>query len=558
MRRQILALLILAGAVCTSADDFNGGPSYVKDVAPIIKANCAECHRAGQIAPMSLLNFEEVRPWAKAIRKAVAERTMPPWFADPKYGKFRDAMVLKKTEIETIGRWVETGAPRGEGPEPPAPEFANTEWRMKGIDQVFEVPQSFTLPDDLEDQTRSFVIPTNLKEDKWVIGTELLPSAPSVVHHILVFVAPPGVNAGAMGEGETAASGGGAGRSPFGGGGAGLLGAGRAGLLAGGGFGPGLFAKFGPGTNPEVWQEGRGRLLPAGSSLVLSIHYHKQPGPGTSKTDRSRIALKYAKGPVEHPITSAWIADPTFRIPAGDPNFQSVSVFQFNDDGQIYGLTPHMHLRGKDFRYEAIYPDGKTEILLDVPRYNFSWQISYIFEKPLSIPTGTKIRAIAHWDNSAGNPRNPDPTKATGWGSASTDEMMIGFMDYTYNTKKDSQEQFGVPEGKEYMRDLLALRSGGGEITFDKLLAILDKNHDGKIQLNEVSLPGPFTQFLESADTNKDGALDASEGESFVRMFSAMRAGLGSRPGGLAGPRPGGLGATLRSNATQSSPSGTK
>ncbi len=522
MRRQLLALLMLAGAVGVEAADTGSAPTYVKDVAPIIHAHCAECHRAGQIGPMSLLSFEDVRPWAKSVRKTVSERTMPPWFADEQYGKFRDAMVLQKSEIETIERWVDAGSPRGEGLEPALPEFAKTEWRMEGIDQIFEMTESFVIPDSLEDQYFNFVIPTNLTEDRWVIGTELLPGAADVVHHILVFIAPPGSDASAMGEG------------------------GRGGAA---GLGSGLFAKYGPGTNPEVWHDGRGRLLPAGSSFVFQMHYHKEPGPGTSRTDRSRIALKYAKSPVEHPITTAWIADPTFQIPAGDPNYKSVSIFEFSDSGHIYGLTPHMHLRGKDFRYEAVYPDGKSEILLDIPRYNFNWQISYILDQPKAMPKGTKIRAIAHWDNSANNPHNPDPTKTVTWGSPTTDEMMIGFMDYTYETNKDSQEQFGVPEGKEYMRDLFALRSGGGEITFEKLAKILDKDGDGKIQLTEVSLPAQMGKFLEGADRNKDGALDASEGEGFIKMFTAMRRGGQGRRGG-----PLGTGRSSNSSPTSDSP----
>jgi len=433
LRITSLAAVLACAALSARADDnAPDGVTYSKDVAPILNQRCGECHRPGQIGPMSLLNFEEARPWAKSIKKSITDRTMPPWFADPQYGHFKDAMVMTPEEIATVVKWVDAGAPEGNKADlPPEPEFARIEWRMGKPDMIFEMTEAYTVPDDVEDIYQHFIIPSGLTEDKWVTATELLPGATDAVHHILVFLAPAGKvdkskldelaeeEDGDFEEGTDE----------------------EAGLM-----GSGLFAKYGPGSNPEIWHSGRGRKMPAGCNIVFQVHYHKQPGPGTAKVDLSKLAVKFADGPVEHPITTAWIAHPSFVIPAGSPDHKAESVFKFIDDGQIYALTPHLHLRGKSFTYTAEYPDGSTAILLDVPKWNFNWQISYVLQEPLDIPKGTKIRATAHWDNSTNNPHNPDPTLEIRWGNPSTDEMMIGFMDYSYNRLKKHQSQFGMPE----------------------------------------------------------------------------------------------------------------
>lgn len=453
---RILPGLLLASVSGASASEV----TYVRDVAPILFAKCAECHRPGQIGPMSLLGYEETRPWAKSIAKVVEDRSMPPWLANPDHGQFRDSMALEPAQIETIRQWVAQGAPRGEG-EVAAniPAFRDNAWRMGTPDQVFEMEKEFLIEDDVEDLYHTLVIPTGLTEDKWVVGTELLPGAAEAVHHILVFLAPPGADLSEFSEDEEGGEAGGRERLEADASGDGegepRRGRGDPGRRSRTDRGAGLFAKYGPGSNPEVWHEGRGRLLPAGWNFVLQMHYHKTPGPGTAVKDRSKLAVKYADGPVEHPITTAWIVDPSFVIPPGAPLVESQSVFRFIDDGHIYALTPHLHMRGKDFRYVAEFPDGSTEILLDVPRWDFNWQISYILQEPRAIPKGTKIRAIAHWDNSPENPNNPDPTKEVVWGGPSTAEMMIGFMDYTYVTKKKFQAQYGLPEsGKNPFQEI--------------------------------------------------------------------------------------------------------
>ncbi len=439
--RMGLATVALSFGGNVLADDApSASPTFTKDIAPILHKNCAECHRQGQIGPMSLVSYDDVRPWAKSVKKTVAERSMPPWFADPAIGHFKDSKVLSAEQIALITKWVDQGAPKGEGEAPTPPEFKDNVWRMGTPDQVFEMPEPFTVADEVEDLYQVFVIPSGLTEDKWVVGTELLPSAYEVVHHILVFIAPGDLDVNALKEELSEEQADGQDGSAF-------EKQGNKERRRSSGMGAGLFAKFGPGTNPEIWHDGRGRKMTKGCNIIFQTHFHKTPGAGTAKIERSKLAVKYASGPVEHPITTAWIVNPTFRIPAGDPNYEAVSSFRFIDDGQIYALTPHLHMRGKDFHYEAVYPDGTKQTLLSVPKWNFNWQLSYVFQEPISIPKGTKIRAVAHWDNSKDNPNNPDATIDVSWGGPSTDEMMIGFMDYTYNRLKKHQGQYGLPEG---------------------------------------------------------------------------------------------------------------
>lgn len=407
-----------------------GAVTYAEHVEPILAAACVDCHRPGQIGPMSLTNYEEVRPWAKSIRRVVTERTMPPWHADPAHGQFASDRSLSEEKIAAVASWVDSGAPLGDASKLAPPRtFDDEGWMMGEPDQVFTMVEPHVVADEIEDKYEVFIIPSGLTEDKWVTATELKAGAPDAVHHILVFIALPGIIPDEKivevlsSEEQTDDS------------------------LDPRVFQGGLFAKYAPGANPEIWPPGYGRKLPAGCLIVFQNHYHKEPGAGTARTDRSSLAVKFADGPVEHPITTAWLAHFFFEIEPGAKETRASSLFKFIDDGKIHALAPHLHLRGKEFVFEANYPDGSSEILLRVPRYDFNWQTSYILAEPKVIPKGTTIRATGVWDNSAENPNNPDPSKKVVWGNASTDEMMIGFMDYTYDTKKRFQGMFGAPEG---------------------------------------------------------------------------------------------------------------
>lgn len=399
------------------ADDFNSAQNatvtYARDVAPILFENCSECHRPGQIGPMSLLNYKETRPWARSIKKSVIAKTMPPWFSDDAPGKFSNEHTLTDKEIATIAGWVDQGAKLGDPSDlPAAPEFADGAWGIGTPDQIFTMVEPFEVSDDLEDYYHHTAIPANFEEDRWIKAVELQPGDRSVVHHILVFMQ----EAGTFSEDSFDSD-------------------------------MNLLAKFAPGNNPDIFPADHGKMIPAGKDIVFQVHYHKEPGAGTGTFDQSSMGVIYADGPVEHPITTAWLVNPMIELAPGDDNYELRSTFRFIDNGTIYAMAPHMHLRGRKARYIAEYPDGTEETLLNVPAFDFNWQMNYYFAEPKQIPKGTKVRFYASYDNSANNPFNPDPTIEVNWGNATTDEMMIGYMDYTYEKRKKYQRRVALPEG---------------------------------------------------------------------------------------------------------------
>lgn len=397
--------------------------TYAKDIAPILNENCSTCHRPEQVAPMSLLNYQQVRPWAKSIKKAVVEGTMPPWHASPDYGEFKGARVLSSEDIGKIVAWVDQGARGGDlSQAPPEPQFDDVTWRIGKPDALFTMTEPFHVSDDVVDRYEHFVIPASHPEDRDIVAMEIRAGAAEVVHHVLVYAIPNSVDNPNIFEDPTTA----------------------------------IQAKFitgwAPGTDPLFYSDDYGKRLPANHDLIFQLHYHKEAGPGTGATDQSTFAVKFADEPVERPATTAWIMDPLIQIPPHDPNYESISQFTFKNDGHILNMVPHMHLRGKDFRFVALYPDGKEEILLDVPRYDFNWQTVYENQEPKFVPKGTVIRAIAHFDNSADNPYNPDPTQTVIFNEATTDEMMIGFMEYAYVDKSVPQTKWGFPENFDYAK----------------------------------------------------------------------------------------------------------
>jgi hypothetical protein len=391
--------------------------TFTKDVAPILYNRCTECHRTGEIAPMSLLSYQEVRPWAKSIRQRVVERSMPPWAADPHYGKFSNDPSLSQKEIDTIVGWVDGGAVKGDDKDLPTPPAYVAGWTIGKPDVVLAMQEEYSVPADGTVPYLYFTIPTGFKEDKWIQALEIKPGNRSVVHHVIAFTQEPGAGA--------------AGRRADGGGEA-QRGRGQLGGIT-------------PNKTGVVLAPGTARLVKAGSSIVFQMHYTTN---GEATKDRTSIAFIFAKEPPTRTLVTGNALNARFAIPAGDGNHEVKSSTTMKEDVHLTSFMPHMHFRGKDFVYTAVYPDGRSEILLNVPKYDFNWQLTYELEKPVALPKGTRVDCVAHFDNSTRNKFNPDPTKEVRWGDQTWEEMMIGWFSYTRDVEQRETASAKSPSGK--------------------------------------------------------------------------------------------------------------
>ena len=405
--------------------------TYNRDVAPIFYKNCVVCHRPNDIAPMSLMTYKAARPWARAIREAVVQRKMPPWHADPKVGDFINDPRLSDEDIATIDAWVRTGTREGDAKDlPPAPVFAEG-WHIKP-DVVLTIPE-FTVPGGSQDDYEYIYVPTNFTEDKWVQAAEVVPGDRRVVHHATVSVI--AADKVAKKEEENAKSDAGVDKyhyrtgkvlhlkrdapvvddgcsSPDGGGVPGEP-SGNLNIV------PGIYL---PGHLAETRPSGYALRIPAGSYLQFQVHYSNHTGDDVK--DRTSIGLVFARDPVKHEIAQYEIWNNLFLIPPNDNNHRVTSCYTLPKDVTALAYTAHMHFRGKSMTTEAVYPDGRHEVILNVPHYDFRWQETYFLKNQILLPKGTKLATTAYFDNSLDNPQNPDPTKALRWGEPSDEEMM--------------------------------------------------------------------------------------------------------------------------------------
>jgi peroxiredoxin len=377
-------------AAATKADQT---VTWNNQISRIMQANCQSCHRAGEIGPFELTDYREAVGWAGMIQEVVNQRRMPPWSANPAFGKWANDCRLSDEDISLINQWVNNGAPEGNPADlPPAKRFV-TGWQIGQPDLIvpmskkpFRVPATGTL------EYKYFVVDPGFKEDKWITAAECRPDQRAVIHHIIV---------GVRGEGD---------------------------------FGQGVhdqvqsdwIAATAPGSPPMMLPPGYAKKIPAGRKLIFQMHYTPN---GTAVDDLSSIGLKFiSPQEVTHRVFTVKAANHRFRIPPGAENHPVKAQMRFDRDAELISLFPHMHLRGKAFRYTAKLPDGKHEVLLDVPRYDFNWQLGYEFKTRRTFPKGTQISCLAHFDNSDGNIANPDPTATVGWGDQTWEEMMIGYM----------------------------------------------------------------------------------------------------------------------------------
>lgn len=368
-----------------------GPVTYGQDVAAIVRAKCESCHRPGEVGPFPLTNYEEVSRRTAGIQEVVDLRRMPPWHADPRYGHFANDRSLSPEERATLLAWIEQGAPEGDNAElPTAADYADG-WIIGEPDLVVEMPEPYTIKAEGFENYLHIRVPLGLDHDVWVQAAEARPEDREVVHHIIAYAIPPG---GRRGDRE-------------------------AGHICG----------YAPGEMPSIYPEGTAKKIPAGSDIELEVHYTPI---GTLRTDRSKVGFVFADGPVEREALTIGIANPRIDIPAGADDHPERARFVVPRDMRLLAFMPHMHLRGKSFRYDLTYGDGSTETLLSVPAYDFAWQSYYYLADPIDLRRGEVIDCLATYDNSPNNPVNPDPSEEVKWGDQTWNEMMIGYIDVSF------------------------------------------------------------------------------------------------------------------------------
>lgn len=434
MRTKAFALGLLLSSLAVAA------PTFSKDVAPILYQRCAACHRPNDIAPMSLLDYKSARPWAKAIREAVLTRKMPPWFADPHYGKFSNNARLPDRDLETIKAWVDAGAPQGDPQDLPKPPAFVEGWRLGQPDVVVDIGETFEVKPG-NDTYEHFIVPTNFTEGKWIRAAEIRPGNRRVVHHVHVNLVRDAKEAGPTSI-ESMRS-----LDQF------LLHDGKLTRVrqdapvvddacdAGvpdlpylHGFQEGALASFLPGRPPDVFPDGSAKWIPPGSKLEFVVHYARTSRQ--TETDRTSVGFYLVSGPPQRVLRRMDLRNFFFRIPAGAPNHTVRRCYTFEKDKLLLSITPHMHYRAKDVRYDLARPDGRHETLLSVPHYNFGWQLVYRFEDPVFVEKGSVLTVTTHYDNSPNNPANPDPAAVIRWGDKSEEEMMTSWIEYFDATPK--------------------------------------------------------------------------------------------------------------------------
>jgi hypothetical protein len=410
--------LLGISAVCMASAAPPKEVTFHKDVEPLLQARCQNCHRPGEAAPMSLLSYQDARPWAKAIKAAVLTRKMPPWFADPAHGNFANDRRLSQDEIDTLAAWADRGAPEGDPAMAPKPVAFAEGWAMGKPDMVLEMPEPYQVPASGTIEYTYFVTPSGFTEDRWVRQVEVRPGDKSVVHHIVLIVRPPGVKYlpdAPVGHAYVPPKQN-LPRRPDSG----------QGLLQGGQGGIEIAGTYVPGGLPYVLQPGQARLIPKGSDIIFQMHYTSN---GKAAADRSRVGFIFASEPPAERVVNAYVANMNLHIPPQEPNHQVNARVTLYQDTKLISMFPHMHVRGKSFEYHATYPSGETETLLTVPRYDFNWQLTYYLKEPKLLPKGTVLECIAHYDNSANNSYNPDPQGDVYWGDQTWEEMLAGFVD---------------------------------------------------------------------------------------------------------------------------------
>lgn len=447
------------GCVLESLSAEDMAVTYHANIAPIIQQKCLPCHREGGVGPFKLDSYDAVKGKAAMIKYSVDKGIMPPWFAkEDGPTVFKNNVSLTQEEKDRLFAWIEAGTPAGDPSASPKPPVFEKGWNAGKPDHIVRIPEPIKVKATGVMAYKNLVVPTGLAEDKWIQAMEVRPTARQVVHHVLIFVREKG-------------------RETFGNPGEEIN---------------GFFAAYVPGTDHIIYPEGFAKKLPGGASLRFQIHYTPN---GEATEDQIELGLHFADKPVKHEVQTAGIANVFLDIPPGASRHPIESQIPVPFDAKILSLIPHMHVRGTAAKFVMTTPAGKTQTLLDVPRYDFNWQLNYEFKEPVDAPKGSRIKFTAWYDNSDKNPANPDPSKRVRWGDQTFDEMHLGYVEYFVPSLKPGEKPAG------------AARPGGGALV-KTIFQGLDKDADGFVTEAEA---GRAWDRIKAADADKDGKVSLEE-----------------------------------------------
>ncbi len=527
---QVARLMVVGVAVALttmvgglgSAAAAQDGVTFTRDVAPIIYENCVSCHRPGELAPMALRSYDEVRPWARGIKDKVVSGEMPPWFAEGRAGHFRNDSRLMPAEIDTIVRWVDAGAPQGApGVLPELPSFVEG-WALGEPDLIVTLPE-VTVPAEGPDHYPDLSHTLDIPEKRWIRAIEVRPSNRLVTHHSVIFTSSGGV--------QTAST--------------------ESGFFD-------VLAVWSVGTNPHEFPEGMGRWVYPNQQWTINAHYHPS---GTVQTDQTEIGLYFGEGEMQKEVMAALAGTTTFEIPPNATNHEVRASYIIDQDVSVISYFPHMHTRGKDMDLIANYPNGEKQSLINIPKYDFDWQLFYYPQKQVPLPAGTRLDIVAHYDNSNANPINPDPNVAVGFGTQTNDEMMFNVFEFVADegvspvpasdeTRRDAlvaslpadaTYRVDLPMGRNPLPTALHLPKSGDGTWYipmrGNLLVLPAENvmwdgdsyrFDMQLRLGQIG-----GQFVVSGDVAGDGAIQGNfeaQGGGFspFQAFEGARAGAGN------------------------------
>lgn len=413
-------LLICASLVMYKYYEHLKQPTFYQDVFPIVNERCESCHRSGGIAPFSFESYSDLSVYAASIKSAITSRRMPPWFADNSVGHFSNDRSLSKDEIDLIVRWIDGGMPEGEKPhaEYEQNHVSFPEWEIGNPDLILTIPARQYIPDRGVIPYQYVVLPFGSDSYKYIERVQIRPGNSSVVHHVIAFIRPPGSTMLANGANVTYEE-----DKEF-------------------------LTAYVPGGQPTILSTGQAKLVKPGSDIVLQIHY--QPN-GHQTSDQTQIGFVFSKNMPAERVVTVYASDRQLVIPPNHPNFESIAWGRLEYDVDLISMMPHMHSRGKDYSYYVQYPNGVTEPLLVITNYDFNWQLTYRLANKKTLPKGSLIKCVAHYDNSSSNHRNPDPSKEVRWGQQTWDEMMLGYFDVAipFDDSLDNRSIFTPISGPE-------------------------------------------------------------------------------------------------------------